>query len=284
MTWATKKANIIGGIIIYPLNYHERNITMVQYINISKEKSDQMRKRLNMPHLTQANIALAEWQYENRTPDQNKAKQELDAMTAEQLDNVAKAFKPKSSYDVEWEQEFVKRALALAEMFEDGDEVIVKAKLQDQLPRMFEKMRDSVLEQAEKMQRQRQVLVRQDVGIEITGNKLEDHDVKLDQMRKQYASINHAFKTLLNNFRPIIQGQTGISFGKYTQLHEFAKVKRMQKRNEKMTLDTLVNSRDVYDDLQSDRSKVYPISSKHDELMLDISNQDGILEMPEDLE
>jgi len=89
---------------------------------------------------------------------------------------------------------------------------------------------------------------------------------------------------LLNNFRPIIQGQTGISFGKYTQLHEFAKVKRMQKRNEKMTLDTLVNSRDVYDDLQSDRSKVYPISSKHDELMLDISNQDGILEMPEDLE
>ena len=72
---------------------------MVQYINISKDKSDQMRKRLNMPHLTQANIALAEWQYENRTPDQHKAKKELDAMTTEQLDNIAKAFRPKSKYN-----------------------------------------------------------------------------------------------------------------------------------------------------------------------------------------
>ena len=149
---------------------------------------------------------------------------------------------------------------------------------------MFEKMRQSVLEQAEKMQRQRRVLVRQDVGIEITGNKLEDHDAKLDQMRQQYASLNHAFKTLLNNFRPIVQGQTGINFGKYTQLHEFAKVKRMQKRNQKMTLDTLVNNRDVYDDLQAERSNVYPISSSHEELMLDISNQEGIVELPEDLE
>jgi hypothetical protein len=223
-------------------------------------------------------------QEENKTSTEIQAAQEIDAMTTEQLDNIAKAFKPKSSYDTEWEREFVRRALALAEMFEDGDEVIIKAKLQDQLPRMFEKMRDSVLETAEKMQRQRRVLVRQDVGIEITGNKLEDHDAKLDQMRQQYASINHAFRTLLNNFRPIIQGQTGISFGKYTQLHEFAKVKRMQKRNEKMTLDTLMNNRDVYDDLAHTRSNVYPIASSHDELMLDVSNQEGIVEMPEDLE
>lgn len=223
-------------------------------------------------------------QEEHKTQTEKQAGIALENMSTEQLDNLAKQFKPKSSYNTEWEQEFVRRALMLAEMFEDGDEVIIKAKLQDQLPRMFEKMRDSVLEQAEKMQRHRRVLVRQDIGIEITGNKLEDHDIKLDQMRKQYASINHAFKTLINNFRPIIQGQTGISFGKYTQLHEFAKVKRMQKRNEKMTLDTLVNNRDVYNDLQSHRSNVYPIKHAHEELMLDISNQDGIIEMPEDLE
>jgi hypothetical protein len=240
---------------------------MVQYINISKEKSDQMRKRLNMPHLTQANIALAEWQYENRKPDQHKAKKELDAMTVEQLDNIAKAFKPKSNYNDEWHQEFTRRALAFAEMFEDGDEVIIKAKLQDQLPRMFEKMRDSVHDQAERMLRERQVLVRQDVGIEITGNKLEDHDKKLDQMRQQYASLNDAFHCLLNNFRPIIKGQTGIDFGKYTKLSEFAKVKRMQTRNKKATLDTLINSREVFEDL-----------------MLDVSNQEGIVEMPEHLE
>ena len=169
-------------------------------------------------------------------------------------------------------------------MFEDGNEVIIKAKLQDQLPRMFEKMRDNVLERAEKLIRERRVKVRQDVGIEITGNILEDHDKKIDQMRQQYASLNHAFKLLLTHFRPMIQGQTGIDNGKYTQLHEFAKVHRMKKRNEKMTLDTLVNNRDVYDDLQAERSKVYPISSHHEELMLDISNQDGIIEMPEDLE
>jgi hypothetical protein len=223
-------------------------------------------------------------QEEHKTQTEKQAGIALENMSTEQLDNLAKQFKPKSSYNTEWEQEFIRRALALAEMFEDGDEVIIKAKLQDQLPRMFEKMRDSVLEQAEKMQRHRRVLVRQDVGIEITGNKIEDHDAKLDQMRKQYASLNHAFKTLVNNFRPVIQGQTGISFGKYTQLHEFAKVKRMQKRNEKMTLDTLVNNRDVYDELESHRSNVYPIKHAHEELMLDISNQDGIIEMPEDLE
>lgn len=223
-------------------------------------------------------------QEDHKTETEKQAGIALENMSTEQLDNLAKQFKPKSSYDTEWEREFIRRALMLAEMFEDGDEVIIKAKLQDQLPRMFEKMRDSVLEQAEKMQRHRRVLVRQDVGIEITGNKLEDHDTKLDQMRKQYASLNHAFKTLLNNFRPIIQGQTGISFGKYTQLHEFAKVKRMQKRNEKMTLDTLVNNRDVYDDLQSHRSNVYPIQRSHEDLMLDVSNQEGIVELPEDLE
>ena len=226
-------------------------------------------------------------QEEHKTQTEKEAGIALENMSTEQLDNLAKQFKPKSSYNTEWEQEFIRRALMLAEMFEDGDEVIIKAKLQDQLPRMFEKMRDSVLEQAEKMQRHRRVLVRQDIGIEITGNKLEDHDIKLDQMRKQYASLNHAFKTLVNNFRPIIQGQTGISFGKYTQLHEFAKVKRMQKRNEKMTLDTLVNNRDVYDELHRFRDKgksLYPITEAHEELMLDISNQDGIIEMPEDLE
>jgi len=226
-------------------------------------------------------------QEEHKTQTEKEAGIALENMSTEQLDNLAKQFKPKSSYNTEWEQEFIRRALMLAEMFEDGDEVIIKAKLQDQLPRMFEKMRDSVLDQAEKMQRHRRVLVRQDIGIEITGNKLEDHDIKLDQMRKQYASLNHAFKTLVNNFRPIIQGQTGISFGKYTQLHEFAKVKRMQKRNEKMTLDTLVNNRDVYDELHRFRDKgksLYPITEAHEELMLDISNQDGIIEMPEDLE
>ena len=221
---------------------------------------------------------------ENKTQSEIDAGKQLDNMTTEQLDAIAREFKPKSTYTADWEGEFIRRALSFAEMFEDGNEVIIKAKLQDQLPRMFEKMRDNLLERAEKLIRERTVKVRQDVGIEITGNILEEHDKKIAQMRPQYASLNHAFKLLLTHFRPMIQGQTGIDNGKYTQLHEFAKVHRMKKRNEKMTLDTLVNSRDVYDDLQAERSKVYPISSHHEELMLDISNQEGIIEMPEDLE
>ena len=240
---------------------------MVQYITISKDNADQRRKTSANPNLTNPSVALDEWKRQHQTPDQIQARKELDAMTTEQLDNVAKAFKPKSKYNEEWHQEFTRRALAFAEMFEDGDEVILKAKLQDQLPRMFEKMRDSVQDQAERMLRERQVLVRQDVGIEITGNKLEDHDKKIDQMRNQYASLNDAFHCLLTHFRPMIKGQTGIDFGKYTKLSEFAKVKRMKTRNEKATLDTLINSRPVFNDL-----------------MLDISNQDGIIEMPEHLE
>lgn len=220
----------------------------------------------------------------NKTKSEIEAGKQLDQITTEQLDAIAREFKPKSTYTADWEGEFIRRALSLAEMFEDGNEVIIKAKLQDQLPRMFEKMRDNVMERAEKMLRERKVLVRQDVGIEITGNILEDHDKKIDQMRQQYASLNHAFQLLLTHFRPMIQGQTGIDNGKYTQLHEFAKVHRMKKRNEKMTLDTLVNTREVYDDLQAERSKVYPVSSQHEELMIDISNQEGIIEMPEDLE
>tara|TARA_A100000172_G_scaffold26663_1_gene15643 strand:+ start:183 stop:815 length:633 start_codon:yes stop_codon:yes gene_type:complete len=204
---------------------------------------------------------------EHKTESELTAKAELDSMSTEQLDAIAKEFKPKSPYNEEWHQEFTRRALAFAEMFEDGDEVIIKAKLQDQLPRMFEKMRDSVQDTAEKLLRERQILVRQHVGIEITGNKLDDHDKKIEQMRQQYASLNDAFNCLLTHFRPMIKGQTGIDFGKYTKLSEFAKVKRLQTRNKKLTLDTYLNSKEAFNDL-----------------FLDVSNQEGIVELPEHLE
>ena len=200
------------------------------------------------------------------TSTEKEARDELNNITTEQLDEIAKEFKPKVPYDEVWDQEFIKRCLAMAEMFEDGNEVIIKAKFQDQLPRMFEKMRDNVQEQAEKLKRHRQTLVRQDVGIEITGNKLEDCDEKIHQFRQQWASLDYAFKLLLKHFRPKIQATTGISFGHYTKLSEFAKVKRMQNRNQKLTLDTMLNSRKSFEDL-----------------CLDFSNQDGIIELPEHL-
>ena len=153
----------------------------------------------------------------------------------------------------------------VAEMFEDGNEVIIKAKFQDQLPRMFEKMRDNVMEQGIKLKEQRAKLVRQNVDIELTLHPIEDLDKKIEQMRQQYVSLDHAFKALLYHFRPAIKGQTGIDFGKYTKLGEFAKVKRMQNRNKKLTLDTYLNNREVFN-----------------ELFLDIN--DGIIEIPEEMQ
>ena len=250
--------------------------------------------------MTNVQIKIDQFQQEHRTDDQNKAKDELDNMTTEQLDELSKQFKPKSPYDTAWEAEFVRRCLSMAEMFEDGDEVIIKAKLQDQLPRMFEKMRDNVLDRGEQMARTRQTLVRQNLEIEITRSKLEDHDKQADKLRLQYASLNHAYKTLIKHFRHRIAGSTGLNFGKYTQLHEFAKVKRMQNRQAKLTIDTLVANRKDFEALAKDVEDMKPKKTKHilnvpvhglDEnskpyidYMEDISNQDGIIEMPEHLE
>jgi len=202
---------------------------------------------------------------EHKTESELKAQEEINNITTEQLDEIAKAFKPKTPYNEAWDQEFIRRCLMVAEMFEDGNEVIIKAKLQDQLPRMFEKMRDNVMEQGLKLKEERRKLVRQNVDIELTLHPLEDLDKKIEQMRQQYVSLDHAFKALLYHFRPAIKGQTGIDFGKYTKLGEFAKVKRMQNRNKKLTLDTYLNNRDVFDDL-----------------FLDI--KEGIIEIPEEMQ
>lgn len=202
---------------------------------------------------------------EHKTESELKAQEEINNITTEQLDEISKAFKPKTPYNEAWDQEFIRRCLMVAEMFEDGNEVIIKAKLQDQLPRMFEKMRDNVMEQGLKLKEQRKTMVRQNVDVELTLHPLEDLDKKIEQMRQQYVSLDHAFKALLYHFRPAIKGQTGIDFGKYTKLGEFAKVKRMQNRNKKLTLDTYLNNRDVFDDL-----------------FLDI--KEGIIEIPEEMQ
>lgn len=261
---------------------------MVQNNTISKDNADQRRKTSANPNLSNPSVALDEWKRQHQTPDQIQARKELDAMTTEQLDAIASELKPKSTYTDDWELRFITKALELAEMFEDGNEVIIKAKLGDQIPRMFEKMRDSVHDKAETMLRDRQIKVRQHVGIEITGNKLDDLDEKIAQMRQQYASLNHAFHLLLTHFRPRVQGSTGMNFGKYTKLGEFAKVKRMQNRNKKLTMDTYMNSRGSFDkyfsEYQADTPHLAQSEDFVEDLMLDLSNQDGIIEMPEHLE
>ena len=62
---------------------------------------------------------------ENKTQSEIDAGKQLDNMTTEQLDAIAREFKPKSTYTADWEGEFIRRALSFAEMFEDGNEVII---------------------------------------------------------------------------------------------------------------------------------------------------------------
>ena len=225
-------------------------MTQVHTSKISHDEEDELRNFVEDEHKTESEL---------------KAQEEINNITTEQLDEIAKAFKPKTPYNEAWDQEFIRRCLMVAEMFEDGNEVIIKAKLQDQLPRMFEKMRDNVMEQGVKLKEQRAKMVRQNVDIELTLHPIEDLDKKIEQMRQQYVSLDHAFKALLYHFRSAIKGQTGIDFGKYTKLGEFAKVKRMQNRNKKLTLDTYLNNREVFN-----------------ELFLDIN--DGIIEIPEEMQ
>ena len=60
----------------------------------------------------------------------------------------------------------------------------------------------------------------------------------------------------------------------------------MQNRNQKLTIDTLLNNRPVFDDLMTDPETGKPMkrATFHiEDMMLDISNQDGIIELPEHL-
>ena len=68
----------------------------------------------------------------------------MDDLTPENLDRIAKALQkdllPDDDYHARWCRELASRLKAVIDMFDDGNDVIIQAKLGDQLPRMFEKM------------------------------------------------------------------------------------------------------------------------------------------------
>ena len=72
-------------------------------------------------------------------------------ITTEQLDHIAATLfqdqLPMKDVHKAWCDELAKRLIKVADMFDDGEDVIILAKLADQLPRMFEKMRDNVQSQ-----------------------------------------------------------------------------------------------------------------------------------------
>jgi len=169
--------------------------------------------------------------------------------TTDDLDRIADALwkdsLPSDDHHERWCKKLAERLIAVADMFDDGEDVIILAKLADQLPRMFEKMRDNVVASANETAADLKAAYRRDVGIEITKNVIEDLEAKLDRYRTQYWSLNEAFKVALNRARPKIQANAGFAFngGKYTQLKDMPRVRRMQQRG-KVNMEMYRNDRE----------------------------------------
>ena len=83
--------------------------------------------------------------------------------------------------------------LAVIEMFEDGSEVILQCKIADQFTRVFEKITHNLVAAGTQKRRELRDLQRDDVGIEITGNKIEDAEDQLRLLREQYWIANHVY-------------------------------------------------------------------------------------------
>jgi len=187
-----------------------------------------------------------------------------ESITTEALDELAKQFLPKQPTDKAFEAEFCKRLLGLVNMFgDDQNDAIIQAKLGDQITRMFEKMRDNVESTGADLKRQRKRLERQNVDIEITLNQIEDCDKQLEKIRYQWTMLNWCFKICRDGFRPQVKGISGIDFGKYESLKDMPKVRQKIQQKKRLNLDLAINDKDLF---------------------LDISNQEGIVEMPEDLQ
>ena len=137
-------------------------------------------------------------------------------LTPENLDRIAKALQKELLTRRRLPRSLVSRAPGvilwrLVEHVEDGNDVIIQAKLGDQLPRMFEKMLDNVTASAVQTKRERAKAIRNDIGIAITPNTIEQYDAKLERFRVQWWTLNEAFKVARG---PVRQHRgTNASFG-----------------------------------------------------------------------
>ena len=161
--------------------------------------------------------------------------------SVEELDRISKALwkdqLPMDDKHEQWCQELAKRLIAVADMFDDGEDVIILAKLADQFPRMFEKMADNVVNQASDKKNEVRAAYRADSGIEITQNRKNDIEEGIRRLRRQWWTLNEAFKVCLDRVRPKIISNAGFSFngGKYTKLKDLPRVQRMQAKGKKIT-------------------------------------------------
>lgn len=192
--------------------------------------------------------------------DRQMEEDTMSQLTTENLDRVAKALQqdalPKQDYHDAWCDRLNSLLCQLIDHFEDGNDVIIQAKLGDQLPRMFEKMRDNVQDQASKVKRERASAVRNDVGIEITKNSIDDLDTKIDRLRQQWWILNQAFKVAVTRARPHAASQSGIDFGQYQTLSELPRMRRVQLRKNQLTMETYMANKDHFWDFARDTGLV----------------------------
>tara|TARA_X000000368_G_scaffold20997_1_gene16350 strand:+ start:15251 stop:16207 length:957 start_codon:yes stop_codon:yes gene_type:complete len=189
-------------------------------------------------------------------------------ITVEQLDAIARAFQgqPKPTYDEAFPAKLIATCMTLVNLFDDGEDVIIQAKLGDQICRMFEKMRDNCVTAADKLKAELRTETRADLGTEINQNKIDDLEEKIARLRNQWLILNNAFAVCVNHLRPKVLGQTGINFGKYTTLQEMANLNKKKASNQRLTIANLVNDRENFD---------YHLHHRHEEI--------GLVEIPDGL-
>ena len=203
---------------------------------------------------------------------------ESEKLTPEYLDKIAKslqtdamAFSP--TYDQAFEVKFIGHLFGILDLLDDGKDLIMLAKLGDQVCRMFEKLRDNCETSAEKLKDQRRGLERANLNLEIDQGQLDRIDEKLNDLRRQWAVWNNMFVLALRKFRPHAISQSCMqNWGSYTQLKDMPRVIRMQKRKEKLNSDNLLNDRAHFD---------YNLNAINDEQMDRQHEQERIIDITE---
>ena len=165
-----------------------------------------------------------------------------DDLTPENLDRVAAQLQRDDRLpedrQAQWDAEFRRRMLAVIEMFEDGSEVILQCKIADQFTRVFEKITHNLVAAGTQKRRELRDLQRDDVGIEITGNKIEDAEDQLRLLREQYWIANHVYGMMRHDIRRKVINDSGVNWGQYIPADEMSRVKRVKFRKGQLTMET----------------------------------------------
>ena len=189
-------------------------------------------------------------------------------LDTEFLDAIARAFqgKPNPAYDEAFPAKLISVCMMLVNIFDDGNDVIIQAKLGDQLPRMFEKMRDNVKEAGLKLDALLKAEQRGSNNTEINLNKIEDLQEKIQKHRQQWAILNNAFVICRDQLRPKVLGQTGMggSWGQYKTLEQMATENRRKANDRELNLDNLMNNRELFNNRLSDRHEDFGLVSVPD--------------------